>query len=177
MCAWKTITSKSVYQNPWIHISERKVLSPNNTEALYGKVHFKNIAIGILALDEDNNIHLVGQDRYTINDYSWEIPEGGALLGENYLDAAKRELKEETGVTALKWEEYLRLHTSNSVTDEWAIIYKATMLEYDTAEPEHTEKFEYMKKTPEEVHELINHHRITDAMSVAVLNKYLLDLK
>lgn len=175
MAGWKTKSAKSIYDNPWVHLSHREVLTPNDTSAIYGKVHFKNIAIGILAVNEKNEIFLVGQDRYTLNSYSWEIPEGGALLGDHYLEAAKRELLEETGLSALRWEEYLRLHTSNSVTDEFAIIYKATHLELSKANPEHTEKFEYSKLKIEEIAPAIRHGRITDAMSVATLYKYLLE--
>src|SRR5210317_1777933 len=114
---WKKLGEIVVYDNPWIRVEEHKVLNPKKGEGIYGKVCFKNRAIGILPIDKEFNTWLVGQYRYTLNEYSWEIPMGGGLLEEDPLSAAKRELKEETGLSAGKWTNVLRIHTSNSVTD------------------------------------------------------------
>ena len=99
-------------------MEEDQVVRPNGSEGIYGKVHFKNKALGIIPLDEELNTWLVGQFRYTLNEYSWEIPMGGVPLDEDTLEGAKRELQEETGLIAKKWTNLMKIHTSNSVTDE-----------------------------------------------------------
>lgn len=104
---WKKISSEIKYDNPWINLVEYKVMTPAGTEGIYGKVHFKNIAIGVIALDADDNTYLVGQYRFPLDLYSWEIPEGGCPEGTDWLTAAKRELKEETGFEAGKMDRNL----------------------------------------------------------------------
>ena len=101
---WITKASKVVYENPWIKVTHNDVLNPAGKLGIYGSVSFKNIAVGILAIDEEGYIYLVGQYRYAIDSYSWEIPEGGCPIAKDPLDAAKRELKEETGIIANKWQ-------------------------------------------------------------------------
>ncbi len=128
------------YENPWIKVYEYKVINPSGNEGIYGKIHFKNIAIGILPVDKDGFIHMVGQFRFPLNRYSIEIPEGGGNLHVDPLASAKRELKEETGMVAANWEKILEMHLSNSVTDELAIVYLATNLIKGEPEPEETEK-------------------------------------
>ena len=122
---WKTLTSKTVYENAWIEIQHREVINPAGNEGIYGVVKFKNKAIGIVPLDADGNIYLVGQYRYPLHEYSWEIPEGGGPLGEDTLDTARRELKEETGLVAESWTRFARIHTSNSATDEEGFLFLA----------------------------------------------------
>src|ERR1700760_54724 len=122
---WTTLSGEEKYDNPWINVTEYQVLNPSGGKGIYGKVHFKNKAIGIIALDENNNTWLVGQYRYTLNEFHWEIPEGGGLIGKPPLEAAQRELKEETGLTAKKWSLLFRIHTSNSVTDEEGFVFLA----------------------------------------------------
>ena len=107
---WQTRSEKLVYENPWIRVEEHQVINPAGGNGIYGKVHFKNKAIGVVALDDQNNTWLVGQFRYPLNEWSWEIPEGGGPLGIEVLASAKRELKEETGLTALHWSEIARMH-------------------------------------------------------------------
>ncbi len=168
---WITKNVNTVYENPWIVLSHREVITPGGTDGIYGKVHFKNTAIGILPLDKDYNTWIVGQYRYTLDEYSWEIPEGGGPLNEEPLAAAIRELKEETGISAEKWTPVIELTTSNSVTDERAICYVAQDLSFGEAEPEETEELK-IKKIP--FHDLVDmtlNGDITDAMSVATILK------
>lgn len=168
---WKTLTVEEVYDNPWINITHRKVLNPAGKNGIYGKVHFKNIAVGALPLDENNNTWLVGQYRYTLEKYSWEIPEGGCIEGIEPLQAAKNELQEETGITAKKWTEILDIHTSNSVTDEYGICYLAQDLSFGKSSPEPCEELVVKKIKFEEVFEMVMRGEITDSLSIATIMK------
>src|ERR671916_1075777 len=91
---WKTVTSRQVYDNPWLAVREDRVIRPDGETGIYGVVHFKNIAVGVLPIEEEH-IYLVGQYRYPLEQCSWEIPEGGCPIGEEPLRAAQRELGEE----------------------------------------------------------------------------------
>jgi len=168
---WTIISEQKIYENPWIGLTEYQVINPSGNPGIYGKIHFKNRAIGVLPLDKDLNTYLVGQYRFPLNEYSWEMPEGGGPLNEDPLEAAKRELLEETGLKANKWTELVRLHLSNSVSDELSIIYLARDLEQFEAEPEDTEQL-IIKKVPfEEVYQMVRKGQITDAMTVAAVLK------
>ena len=168
---WKIISDDEIYNNNWIKLNHYNVINPNGGEGVYGKVHFKNIAIGIIPIDEKNNTWLVGQYRFPLNKYSWEIPEGGCPLNENPLDAAKRELLEETGFVAEDWKQILTLHLSNSVTDEFSIIYIAKNLKQFKAQPEETELLQIKKIKIEETFKMVENNEITDAVSVAALQR------
>lgn len=168
---WKTVSINEVYDNPWINITHRNVINPSGQDGIYGKVHFKNIAVGILPLDEENNTWLVGQYRYTLDEYSWEIPEGGCISSIEPLQAAKNELKEETGITAKKWTKLLEIHTSNSVTDEFGICYIAQDLSFGESNPEPCEEL-VVKKVPfEKAFEMVMNGEITDSLSIATIMK------
>jgi len=164
---WTIISSSTVYDNNWINVVEHKVINPAGGDGVYGKVHFKNLAIGVVALDEERNIYLVGQYRFTLDAYSWEIPEGGSPLGVDPLDSAKRELKEETGIIARDWKKLLDIHLSNSVSDEKGYIYLATGLEFSEAEPEETEELQVQKIALEQAYQMVLDGTITDSLSVA----------
>jgi len=168
---WKTIESNKIYENNWIGLTEHQVINPSGGRGIYGEVHFKNIAIGILPLDDDLNTWLVGQYRYPIKAYSWEIPEGGGALLGDPLDAAKRELIEETGLMATEWIEIQRMHLSNSVSDELAIIYIAKGLTLGASSPEDTEKLVVKKLPFNDVYDMVIKGEITDSMSVAAILK------
>jgi 8-oxo-dGTP pyrophosphatase MutT (NUDIX family) len=164
---WQITGEQKIYDNPWISLTEYAVINPSGGNGIYGKVHFKNRAIGIVPLDENGFIWLVGQYRFVLNAFSWEIPEGGGILETDPLDAAKRELKEETGLVADTWEKILEIHLSNSVSDEFGIIYLATGLRQEEAEPEDTEKLHIQKVSLEEAYRMVLNHQITDSLSVA----------
>lgn len=168
---WKTISVKEVYDNPWINITHRDVLNPSGQNGIYGKVHFKNIAVGALPLDEENNTWLVGQYRYTLEKYSWEIPEGGCIESIEPLQAAKNELQEETGIIANKWTKVLDIHTSNSVTDEYGICFLAQDLTFGKSSPEPCEELIIKKLKFEEAFEMVMNGEITDSLSIATIMK------
>jgi 8-oxo-dGTP pyrophosphatase MutT (NUDIX family) len=167
--SWKKLSSRIVYDNPWITVFEDHVLNPGGGENQYGHVHFKNKAIAIVPLDEDGNTWLVGQDRYTLGAYFWEVPMGGAADGEEPLAAAKRELKEETGLTAEKWTKVMTLHLSNSITDEEGIVFVAEDLSDGEPEFDETEKLEIRKMPLKDALKMVDRGEITDAVSVAAL--------
>jgi 8-oxo-dGTP pyrophosphatase MutT (NUDIX family) len=167
--SWKRLKSAVVYDNPWITVFDEKVLNPNGGESQYGRVHFKSKAIAIVPLDEDGNTWLVGQNRYTTDEYSWEVPMGGSDAGEDPIDTAKRELKEETGLTAGKLEQIMRLHPSNSITDEEGFVFVATNLEQGETDFDDDEKLQVRKLSLVDAIEMVKRNEITDAISVAAL--------
>ena len=143
---WKVLSSNTVYENNWIRVEHHEVKTPNNTDGIYGLVCFKENAVGIIPIDADGNTWLVKQSRYAINEVTWEIPEGGSPLGENILESAKRELEEETGLKARDWQELMRLHPSNSVTDQSATIFVAKDIYEGIQQLESTEDIELKKQ-------------------------------
>lgn len=168
---WKTHSVKEIYNNAWIKVNEYAVTNPGGGDGIYGVVSYKNLAIGIIPLDDENNTWLVGQYRYPLKAYSWEIPEGGGKLGLDPLESAKRELLEETGLKATNWEEILIMHLSNSVSDEKAIIFVARGLSQHQAEPEETEALKLKKVSFSTALNMVMQGEITDAMSVAGILK------
>jgi 8-oxo-dGTP pyrophosphatase MutT (NUDIX family) len=166
---WKTKTSTVAYENPWIKISHEEVTTPKGTDGIYGVVHFKNTAIGIVPLDEEGNTWLVKQSRYTLNQYTWEIPEGGCPQGEEPLNAAKRELEEEVGLQARDWQQLMTMHLSNSVTDEFCVVFLARQLFSGIQNLESTEDIEYKKLPLTDAIDMVIRGEITDAISVAAL--------
>ena len=167
--SWKTLSSKVIYENPWMTVLEDRVENPGGGLNDYGYVHFRNRAVAIIPIDDAGNTRLVGQDRYTLGQYSWELPMGGAPFDEDPLDAAKRELKEETGLTAKQWTRIMHLHTSNSITDEEGLVYVAEQLREGETEFEEMEKLEIRCLPLTEAVSMAMNGEITDAISVAAL--------
>ncbi|MCG2616627.1 NUDIX hydrolase [Terrimonas sp. NA20] len=168
---WQILGEKQVYDNNWIQVTEYDVLNPGGGKGIYGKVHFKNLAIGVIVLDEQENTYLVGQFRFPLNEYSWEIPEGGGAIDTDPLESAKRELLEETGLKAKEWRLILKMHLSNSVSDEYALIFLATGLEQFEPMPEETEQLVIKKLPFEEAWKMQQAGQITDSMSVAAIQQ------
>jgi 8-oxo-dGTP pyrophosphatase MutT (NUDIX family) len=164
---WQTLSGEVKYDNRWISVTEFQVINPGGGKGIYGKVHFKNKAIGIVPVDKDLNTWLVGQFRYTLNEWSWEIPEGGGPMGEPPIECAKRELKEETGITAKTWRQIIRLHNSNSVTDEEGFVFMAEDIEHGENSLEETEADLKVWKLPvKDALQMVIDGKITDSMSV-----------
>lgn len=168
---WQQLSNTAVYDNPWIAVSHQDVITPAGTAGIYGVVHFKNIAVGIVPIDSEQNTWLVKQHRYPLGQDSWEIPEGGSPEGESLLDSARRELEEETGLKADQWTELLTLHLSNSVTDEKAVVFVAEGLLPGKQSLEDSEDIELMKLPLRDAIAMALDGRITDAISVAALLK------
>lgn len=168
---WQTINCKTQYENPWITVTHRDVINPSGNEGIYGVVEFKKITVGVLPLDEELNVWLVRQFRYSIDQYSWEIPEGGADEGESLLNAAKRELLEEVGLTAKKWRPLLDIHPSNAITNEFAKIYLAENLEYTAPNLDDTEDIIAEKFPISQVVQMIMDGEITDSITIATVLK------
>lgn len=166
---WKKHSSKVIYENPWMRVLEDHVTNPGGGENQYGHVHFKNRAIAIVPIDMHGNTWLVGQQRYTLGEYSWELPMGGGPLDEQPIEAAKRELQEETGLTAARWTELMKLHMSNSITDEVGYVFVAEDLTQGKTAFEETEDLEIKTLPLAEAVAMIEQGEITDAMSVAAL--------
>ncbi len=161
---------KEIYENRWIKVDEHQVINPGGGNGIYGKVHFKNRAIGVIAIDEAENTWLVGQWRYTLNEWSWEIPEGGGGMDEDPLEAARRELREETGMTAARWKLIQKVHLSNSVSDEVGLIYLAEDLTAGANELEETEADLKTWKLPlKDAIRMVEEGKITDSLSVIAL--------
>ncbi len=166
---WTTLSADTRYENPWIKVTHHDVTDVAGNPGIYGTVHFKNTAIGIVPLDNDLNTWLVGQYRFPLKSYSWEIPEGGGEATASTLASAQRELQEETGITAERWEKILDLHLSNSVSDEKAVIYLARDLQFGEAAPEDCEQLVIRKLPFSEALRMALDGEITDAMAVAGL--------
>jgi 8-oxo-dGTP pyrophosphatase MutT (NUDIX family) len=168
---WTTLSSDTRYDNNWITVTEHQVRTPAQSQGIYGTVHFKHLAVGIVPVDSAGYTWLVGQYRYPLKAWSWEIPEGGGHLAVAPVETAKRELKEETGIEAAHWEQILEMHLSNSVSDERAIIFLATGLTEGTSCPDETEVLTIRKIPLSDAIQMVERSEITDAMSVAGLLK------
>ena len=165
------------YENAWITVWHDEVSLPDGSPGIYGVVHFANRAVGVVAIDDEDRIVLVGQHRYTLDGESWEIPEGGVPAGESELDGARRELREETGVTAGTWRELARVDLSNSVTDERAVLFVATGLTVGSSSPDATESLALRWIPFDEAVAMTMDGRITDVMSVAAILRVALERK
>jgi 8-oxo-dGTP pyrophosphatase MutT (NUDIX family) len=166
---WTTLGSRPVYANPWIAVREDRVVRPDGREGIYGVVHFQNLAVGVLPVEDDGSVWLVGQYRYPLGEFSWEIPEGGCPAGETPEATAHRELREETGLRASHLERIAGAALSNSVSDERAVLFRATGLSRGESDPEGSERLQVIRVPFETALAMVADGRITDAMSVIAL--------
>ena len=168
---WRTVKEELRYETPWIAVNHHDIIDPSGRNGIYGVVHFKNLAIGIVPLDEEGNTWIVGQHRYPVDAYSWEIPEGGGRRDIPPLDSAKRELREETGIEAQRWTEILRMDLSNSASDEHAIIYLAQDLSFHAPQPDHDEELAQRKLPFAELYGMVMRGEVLDSLTVAAVMK------
>ncbi len=166
---WRTLSERRVYENPWIAVDHREVLTPAGTPGIYGIVRFRRLAIGVVPIDDEGQVHLIGQWRVPLGEYSWEIPEGGAEAGEAPELCAARELKEETGLTCARLVPMLQMALSNSTTDERAVLFLGTGLQAGAAAPEDTEALAYKRMPFRAALALALTGAFTDSMTVAGL--------
>jgi 8-oxo-dGTP pyrophosphatase MutT (NUDIX family) len=166
---WTVLSTTNVYENPWIRVDHHEVLNPSGGAGIYGTVHFKNHATGVVPIDEKGNVILIGQYRFPLHAYSWEIPEGGSPENHSILDTARRELQEECGLIARSWIEIQRLDLSNSVTDEHGTVFLAWDLSHAPAKPEETERLEIARVPFWDAVERIKRGEIRDSVSVTAL--------
>jgi len=168
---WRRRSRRVAYENDWVTVWHDEVTRPDGEPGIYGVVHFASLAAGVVVLDDRDRILLVGQHRYTLDAYSWEIPEGGVPATESALEGARRELREETGVEAAEWHELARLHLSNSVTDEAAVLFLATGVTHGAADPDGTEELTVRWVLFIDALAMTLDGRITDAMSVVAIQR------
>lgn len=168
---WQTLSSEIKYDNAWIRVEEDQVINPAGKPGIYGRVIFKNRAVAVLPIDDEGNTWLVGQYRYPLKQYHWELPMGGAPEHEDLLACAQRELKEETGLTALHYEVLLEMHLSNSITQEYGIVYLARELSLGDMQQEDCEDLAVKKVPLSEVFARVMAGEITDAITVAAILK------
>jgi len=168
---WRRDEGRVVFDNPWITLTQYGATAPTGRPAQYGLVGFKNLALAILPLHDDGTVTLVGQHRFPLSDYSWEIPEGGGPLDVDPLESARRELAEETGLQAAEWREVLRMQLSNSVTDERAVGFLATGLSEMADRPgaDETEELAMVRAPFREVLAAVTAGDIQDALTVAMV--------
>ncbi len=172
---WTRRSRQAVYDNAWITVWHDEVARPDGSPGIYGVVHFANLAAGVVVLDDEGRVVLVGQHRYTVDAYSWEIPEGGVPAGESALDGARRELREETGIDAVDWRELLRFHLSNSVSDEAGVVFTARAETHGAAAPEPSEDLAIRWVPFDEALAMTTDGRITDAITIMGLQRIALD--
>ncbi|MFI5262228.1 MAG: NUDIX domain-containing protein [Candidatus Limnocylindrales bacterium] len=163
------------YRNDWLLVWHDEVIRPDGQPGIYGVVHPYATAVGVVAVDTDGRILLVGQYRYTLDRFSWEIPEGGTRPDEAPLLGAQRELAEETGYRATVWRELVAVHTSNSLMDEAGTLFLATGLVAGAAEPDATEELDLRWIDLAGALAMVEQGEITDALTLIGLQQLALE--
>ncbi len=168
---WTLLDKKTVYESPWITVDHHNVLNPAKKPGTYSVVHFKKLAIGVLPLDENYNTWIVGQYRYPLNTYTWEIPEGGGDLSIDPIESGKRELLEECGIIANKWTFIQHMQLSNSATNELAYLYIAQDLSFSPPQPDDDEELHIRKIHFDELYEMVINGEVVDSLTVVAVLK------
>lgn len=172
---WTRRSRRVAYDNAWITIWHDDVARPDGSPGIYGVVHFANLAVGAVVLDDDDRVVLVGQHRYTLDAYTWELPEGGVPAGESALAGAQREVREETGVEADGWREIVRFHLSNSISDEAGVVFAAHATSLGTPSPEPSEELAVRWVAFDEALAMTTDGRIRDAITIMGLQRVALE--
>lgn len=171
---WTRLSKQVVFDSPWITVEDHTCRDPRGNDAQYGVVRFKNRAVGVIPLHDDGTITLVGQYRFALEQYSWELPEGGCPKGREMIDTAAMELSEETGLKAESLTHFMGFHLSNSVSDEFGALYLARGLTQGDAHPEDCEELRTRRVTLDTLLEEIETGSITD--SITIMGAYKLAL-
>lgn len=164
---WQIKNDEIKLDTPWIRVHFHEVIDPGGNDGIYAKIHYKKLAVAIIPLDEEYNTWIIGQYRFPLNEYSWEVPEGGAEREEDPLECAKRELSEEAGVTANQWELIQEMSLSNASSDEKGLIYVAKDLSVHANHPDPDEQLEVKKIPFSKLYQMVIDGEITDSLSVA----------
>ncbi|MFT6845476.1 MAG: 8-oxo-dGTP pyrophosphatase MutT (NUDIX family) [Flavobacteriales bacterium] len=168
---WKIVTTQEGYDNPWIKLTHHDVINPGGNKGEYTTIHFKNLAVGVIPLDQELNTYLVGQYRFPLQQYSWEIPEGGGKFDEEPIETAKRELHEETGINAEDWLLIQEFDISNSISDEKACLFLARDLSFEEAHPDDDEELALKKVPFKQVYQWVLEGKIRDGLTVVAVLK------
>ncbi|MBV9759013.1 MAG: NUDIX hydrolase [Acidobacteriaceae bacterium] len=168
---WKTISSRRAYENAWIRVREDQVIRPDGAPGIYGVVEIRP-SVAIVAIDDLDRVSLVGQWRYSVNRYSWEVPRGGSHPGEtDMLEVARRELAEEAGVIAAQWRELGCVDVCNGVADDVQTLFLATGLAATDMCLDPEEEIVVEWRPFEEAVEMALDGRITEVCSIAAILK------
>ncbi|MEP1231090.1 MAG: NUDIX hydrolase [Litorimonas sp.] len=170
---WREQSRSAKFENPWMRVEQCRVTDPSGLPRDYGLVHFKNKAVGIIPY-QDGHIWLVGQSRFAMQSYSWEIPAGGCPAGEDMLETAQRELREETGMRAQSLQPISRFALSNSITDETGVLYLATQLTAGQTDLESSEDISLLKLTLDDAYKAVETGQISQAISIMAIHKLML---
>jgi 8-oxo-dGTP pyrophosphatase MutT (NUDIX family) len=168
---WQRLDSQPIYANPWLRVREDQVINAAGNPGIYGVVEFAKLTAGILPLFDNGDTMIVGQWRYPLDCYSWELPEGGGSKDEPAIESARRELSEETGLKAAHWHAFLSVHTSNSVTDEIAHCFLAWELAEFAPQPDEDEALGLVRISFCDLLHHVETGAITDALTVAMVLK------
>lgn len=166
---WTVKSVARTFENAWFVLDRHEVIRPDGADGEYTIIRPHRLAVGVLPIEPDGGVHLVGQWRFPLKRYSWEIPEGGAEPGEPALACAKRELEEEAGLKAAIWTPILEMDMSNSLTDERAVIFLASELSAGVHNPEPVEVLKHRRAHFQEVLTRVESGYIRDAMTVAAV--------
>jgi 8-oxo-dGTP pyrophosphatase MutT (NUDIX family) len=166
---WRTKSSRIVYENAWIRVREDQVIRPDGGPGIYGVIEIRP-SVGVVAINDRDEVALVGQWRYSVNRYSWEVPRGGSHFGEtNMLKVAKRELAEEAGLIAETWQMLGSVDVCNGVADDVQTLFIATQLSPTALQPDPEEDITVEWKRFEEAVGMAMDGRITEVCSVAAI--------
>lgn len=175
MSKWKTINKKVVFENKFIKIREDEVIDPNGNKNIRNLIEVGSGSVIIIAVNQNNELIMIGQERYAVNEYSIEFVSGGIKNNENPLNAAKRELAEELNLNAKNWKQILVFHPSNSLMNRTAYVFLAKGLEKskENFSKDDYEKLDYKTYKIKEVEKMIKDGEIKDSFTICSFYAYI----